>query len=182
MPDVGTDAPRIFGGILALSFAIVAVSAAASGDFYIVVLSVPVVLVFNTLLALSFSLEGRNVGRGRTPTGKLVRYLAAVACLDVRGCGCVYGRGLTFDTPDCSWAEREHVWIRSHDDARVTFRKAMTGMKRCHRCGKHYSATDVNNVPRYITNDSDTYHECWPEDEPDIRDQLTLPIVTEEAL
>lgn len=128
------------------------------------------------ILVTSIALEDRNWGRGRTTKSKFYRVLAYVLSMNVRDCGCAYGDGLGNTSPGSDWAEKETVWIREMDDARVRFVKAETGLKRCHKCGKHYSETErktgrIRNVRKT------TSHECWPAEEPQLRDSLNYRVI-----
>lgn len=177
---VDTDGPRMVVGSTAVLSFVVMVVAFEEGVVALALVGGLVLPPAAGALVGSFVVQNTNQGRGRTRRSRWIRSFARVMCLNVRDCGCIYGRGITYHAPDTEWVESERVWFRSHDGARVEFRRGREGMKRCHRCGKHYHATDIPSHSQYLP--GDRHYECWPEEEPNVREKLNGRIVGEEAV
>lgn len=180
-----TDAsfPRFMGGWGSLAAAGAASVAVSEGQLLLALGLTSLATVGLSIGIGSLYLEGENVGRGRSWQSRAARRFASIVWLQVRGCGCVYSDGIGDETPRKEWTEHETVWVRETHGGRVKFRKAKTGLRRCHRCGKHYSDTEEerSRAPRLLNLD-ETVRECWPEEEPDVRAELDERVVDQEVV
>ena len=119
--------------------------------------------------------KSTTVGRGRTRRSAWARRAAGLVGYDLTPCGCTYSGHYRDRKPDADVVEESPIWLRKCDGKRLRFRKATEALKRCHRCGQHYHATDVESAVGF-SDRSNVKRECWPEEEPEIVAELDAPV------
>jgi hypothetical protein len=121
-------------------------------------------------VGLVYRYRETNLGRADTSRRRWARRLARLVGYSVMPCGCTYVPVAVAwgspNQPDADAVEETAVWLRRTTGERVRFHRVTEVLKRCHRCGRHYHDTDKEGVR----------HECWPEEEPAVVDDLDAPI------
>lgn len=93
----------------------------------------------------------------------------------VHKCGCVYEKDYSHystNIPESEWMDQEKVYERSMEGAKIRFDKKKSGMKRCTECGNHY-----HTVESISSNRCKHRRICWPEEEPDVREELDHRVI-----
>ena len=101
--------------------------------------------------------------------------VAQILGFKVHNCGCVYHRShssYSTNVPPSEWIDKEKVYERSMKGAKVRFSKKKAGMKRCTQCGNHYHI-----VEEYSNKNNRHIRTCWPEEEPEVREELNHRVI-----
>ena len=106
---------------------------------------------------------------------RVLKQFAKLLGFRVHNCGCVYEPNTSkysTNIPSAEWINKEKVYERSMEGARVRFDEKKAGMKRCKQCGNHYHI-----VEGYSNRRNKHRRICWPEDEPDVREELNHRVI-----
>lgn len=133
---------------------------------------VPTLATLAAGVAVGIYIESRspNIGSvARFGDSRVLRFARSVAGVSMEPCGCVHLD--THDTrPSVERKDREHVWLREHDGAKVKYTDGERQFVRCENCGERYHRTRQNphsSVKHEFWNDDP---EPWPDDEKEIVD------------
>lgn len=106
---------------------------------------------------------------------RALKQFAKLLGFRVHNCGCVYEPSTSrhrTNVPSSEWIDKEEVYERSMKGAKVRFSKKKAGMKRCAQCGNHYHIVEGFNL-----HSNKHIRTCWPEEEPDVREELNHRVI-----
>jgi hypothetical protein len=117
----------------------------------------------------------KHIKKSNQKDSIILSQVAKLIGYNVHNCGCVYEKNYSVgrtNVPESEWMEQEKVYERSIEGAKVRFDKRKSGMKRCTQCGNHY-----HTVESIRSNKCRHSRICWPEEEPDVREELDHRVI-----